>query len=330
VIARWVALWDRREGPESLALLRILVPLVILVDLVTALALGLLPGLWAPPPLGVGWVGTAESAPPITRLLGASVGTAWVVIALAFAGAVSLLFGLFHRVGALVLALATAELARLAPDGERAVDIVLRIAVLVLAFSRADACWSLGAYLRARAGRPRIVEIPAWPRQLLFLQLVWIYFSAAHNRGGTAWWPGGGFAALSNILSDPHYTRFAPGWTADVYPLTQLATALTMAFELGAPLLVPLTLLDLGGLESPGASALVRRFRLRFAWVGLGVLLHLGIWLTMRLGIFSLGMLSLYAVLFEPSEIRALLARLGRAVGRTGDGPGVGADSAGA
>jgi hypothetical protein len=59
--------------------------------------------------------------------------------------------------------------------------------------------------------------------------------------------------------------------------------------------------------------------------VGLGVLLHLGIWLTMRLGIFSLGMLSLYAVLFEPSEIRALLARFGRAVGR---GVAAGADSA--
>ncbi len=330
MIARWVALWDRHEGPESLALLRILVPLVILVDLVTALALGLVPGLWAPPPLGVGWVGTTESAPPFTRFLGASVGTAWVVVGLAFAGALALLFGLFHRVGAVVLALATAELARLAPDGERAVDIVLRIAVLVLAFSRADACWSFRSYLDARAGRPRIARIPAWPRQLLFLQLVWIYFSAAHNRGGTAWWPAGGFAALSNILSDPHYTRFSPGWTAGVYPLTQLATLLTMAFELGAPLLLPLTLLDLGLLESPRATMLVRRFRLRFSYLGLGVLLHLGIWLTMRLGIFSLGMLSLYSVLFEPSEIRALLARFGRAVGRAGGGPGAGADSAGA
>jgi hypothetical protein len=330
VIARWVAFWDRREGPESLALLRILVPLVVLLDLATAWELGLLPALWAPPPHGIGWTATTAAAPPLTRLLGASAGTAWVVVGVAVVGALSLLFGWFHRAGALVLALATAELARLAPDGERGVDILLRIAVLVLAFSRADACWSLRAWLRARAGRAPIADVPAWPRQLLFLQLVWVYFSAAHNRGGSAWWPAGGFAALSNILSDPHYARFAPGWTADVYPLTQATTVLTMAFELGAPLLVPLTLLDLGALDAAGATRLVRRFRLRFLYVGLGVLLHLGIWLTLRLGIFSLGMLSLYSVLFEPSEVRGVFTRLGRAVGRAVGPPGAGADSAGA
>jgi hypothetical protein len=63
---------------------------------------------------------------------------------------------------------------------------------------------------------------------------------------------------------------------------------------------------------------LVRRFRLRFVYLGLGAMLHLGIWMTMRLGIFSLGVLSLYSVLLEPSEIRAAIARFGRAVGRLG------------
>jgi hypothetical protein len=327
VTASWVALWDRREGPESLALLRIVVPTVILIDLGTAFLLGLLPGLWAPPPLGLGWVGTTPDAPPLTRLFGASPGTAWIIVALVVLGALSLLAGWFHRIGAFVLALSTAELARLAPDGERAVDILLRIAVLVLAFSRADACWSVSAWLRTRAGRPPLLEIPAWPRQLLFLQLVWVYFSAAHNRGGNAWWPSGGLAAIATTLSNPHYARFEPGWIASVYPLTQLATALTMVFELGAPLLVPLTLLDQGILDGGRVGELVRRFRLRWAYLGLGVTLHLGIWLTMRLGIFSLGMLSLYAVLFDPSEIRAAFARFGRVVGRSGGGAGAGADS---
>jgi hypothetical protein len=325
VIGRWVAFWDRREGPESLALLRILVPLVILLDLGAALRLGLLPGLWAPPPHGLGWVGVTDAAPPLTRLLGASTTTAWLVIGLAVLGALLLLTGLLHRVGALLLAFATAELARLSPDGERAVDVLLRIAVLVLAFSRADGCWSIAAWLRKRAGRPLLLEIPAWPRQLLFLQLVWVYFSAAHNRGGTAWWPAGEFSAIANVLSDPHYARFTPGWTAAVFPLTQVSTALTMLFELGAPMLVPLTLLDRGHFHGGAVGAFVRRFRLRFVYLGLGVLLHVGIWLTMRLGIFSLGMLSLYSVLLDPSEVRAALARLGRAVGRTGSG----ADTAG-
>jgi hypothetical protein len=325
MITRWVAFWDRREGPESLALLRILVPLVILLDLGAALELGLLPGLWAPPPHGLGWVGATEGAPPLTRVLGASTGTAWLVVCLAAIGALLLLVGLFHRVGALSLACASAELARLAPDGERAVDILLRVAVLVLAFSRADACWSIAAWWRRRSGRAPLLEIPAWPRQLMFLQLVWVYFSAAHNRGGAAWWPAGGLSAIANVLSDPHYARFTPGWTAAIFPLTQVSTALTMLFELGAPILVPLTLLDRGYLRGGAVGEVVRRFRLRFLYLGLGVLLHLGIWLTMRLGIFSLGMLSLYSVLLDPSEVRMALARVGRAVGRTGTG----ADTAG-
>jgi hypothetical protein len=329
VIARWVALWDRREGPESLALLRILVPLVILLDLGTAFSLGLLPELWAPPPHGIGWAGTTDAAPPLTRLLGASAGTASIVVGLAVLGAVLLLVGLFHRAGALMLALATAELARLAPDGERAIDVLLRIVVLVLAFSRADACWSVTARLRVRSGRAPVTSIPAWPRQLLFLQLVWVYFSAAHNRSGAAWWPTGGFSAIANVLSDPHFARFAPGWAASVFPLTQVATALTMAFELGAPLLIPLTLVDLGALRLGRAGDLVRRYRVRFVYLSVGVLLHLGIWFTMRLGIFSLGMLSLYSVLFEPAEIRTLLERFGRAVGLGARAGGSITDSAG-
>jgi hypothetical protein len=91
-----------------------------------------------------------------------------------------------------------------------------------------------------------------------------------------------------------------------------------MVFEFGAPLLVPLTLLDRGHLEGGIVGRLVRRFRLRFVYLGLGAMLHLGIWMTMRLGIFSLGVLSLYSVLLEPSEIRAAIARFGRAVGRLG------------
>jgi hypothetical protein len=328
VIARWISFWDRREGPESLALARILVALVILIDLTSALLLGLVPDLWAPPPTGLGWVGLEATPPPLTRLFGASSATVLVVFVLAYASALLLLAGVVMLPAGALFAIASAELARLATDGERGVDKLLRIAVMVLALSGADARFSLRSLLRARQGLPAIDSVPAWPRQLLFLELVWVYFSAAHNRGGTAWWPAGGFSAISNVLSDPHYARFAPGWAAAVFPLTQLSTAVTMAFELSAPLLVPLTLLDRGALDGGRLGELVRRFRVRFVYLSVGVLLHLGIWLTMRLGIFSLGMLSLYSVLLDPSEVRGVLARIGRAVGRWGGGPGTAADSA--
>jgi hypothetical protein len=306
VIARWISFWDRREGPESLALARILVALVILIDLTSALLLGLVPDLWAPPPTGLGWVGLEATPPPLTRLFGASSATVLVVFVLAYASALLLLAGVVMLPAGALFAIASAELARLAPDGERGVDKLLRIAVMVLALSGADARFSLRSLLRARQGLPAIDSVPAWPRQLLFLELVWVYFSAAHNRGGPAWWPAGDFAALAHVLSDPHYARFAPGWTEAVYPLTQAATLVTMTFELLSPLLIAFAILD----HTRGGGRigeLVRRYHARFAYLAVLACLHVGILVTLRLGIFSLGMLALFPVFFDPAEIRRVL-----------------------
>jgi hypothetical protein len=156
-----------------------------------------------------------------------------------------------------------------------------------------------------------VIELnPAWPRRLLFAQLDWVYFSAAHNRGGLQWWPWGEFAAIANILSDPHYARFTPGWTAGFYPFTQLATALTMVFELGSPVLLWLAWADAAPGRGRAVGAWARRFHLRFAYVALGAALHLGIALTLRLGVFSYGMLALYPVFLRPAELSALGRRV--------------------
>lgn len=310
MIRRWVAFWDEREAPESLALVRILVPLAVLYDFASALAAGLVPDLWAPPPGGLGWTALAEVPPRSVRWLGASEASVWVLFLAAACAALLVSAGLFHRLAAFGLACSSAALAALSPDGDRAIDQLLRIVLLVLAFSRADARYSVSAWWRRRSGRPPLDAITAWPRRLLFAQLVWIYSSAAHNRGGSAWWPTGGFAAISKILSDPHYARFTPGWTESIYPLTQAATALTMAFELGSPLLFVLAWLDAHPARGGRIGALVRRFHVRHAYLLLGVALHVGIALTLRLGVFSFGILALYPVFLRPDEIQSLGRRL--------------------
>jgi hypothetical protein len=312
MIERWVLFWDRRESPESLALLRILVGLVVLWDLAESALRGLIPALWQAPPRGFGLSLPPSAQPLLLRVLGASDGMLEALFAVAALGALAVAAGFCLRPAAFGCAFATATLAHLAPDGERAIDVLLRTVLLVLALSRADAVWSLRAWLRKRRGAALEPSIPAWPRQLLFLQLVWVYFSAAQNRGGDAWWPAGDFAALSRILSDPHFARFSPGWTGHVYPLTQLATLLTMLFELTSPLLLGLTYLDRHAGTGGQVGALVRRLRLRWAWLGLGVCLHLGIAVTMRLGIFPFGMLALYPVLLHPDEVLLMLERCAR------------------
>jgi hypothetical protein len=299
---RWTALWDEREAPTSLWLCRVLVSAVVLADLLAAMVSGATVAAFAPPPDGLGYAAEGQWS---ARLFGATAATATGLYWVAGASALCFLFGLATRASGFVLALALAELGNFAPEGDRGVDVLLRIAILILACSGSHARWTLDARLRARFfGKSPPALVPAWPRRLLMLQLVWLYFSAAHNRGDVAWWPMGGFSALATLLSDPHYARFSPDWLGPVYPLTQVATATTMSFELGSPLLLLFTYFDRDPKRGGRLGAFLRRHHVRWLWLSLGVMLHLGIALTMRLGIFSFGVLALYPVLVYPDELQ--------------------------
>jgi len=312
VIARWIAFWDEREGPAALALVRIFVGLAVLGDLLQAGARGAVSAVWAPAPLGSGWGQMATPAPLVVAWLGASVHAAWATWWLAIICALMLLFGLGYRIGSWLLVFAVVELWRLTPDGGDGIDALLRIVLPLLALSRANACWSCDAWLARRFARPMPATVPAWPRYLLVVQLLWLYFSAAHHRGSAAWGPAGGFSAVGEVLGDPHFARFFPGSLRALYPLTQLATALTMLFEFSAPLALLWIWLD----KHPGRGGrfgdAVRRLRIRWLWVGVGISLHLGIAVTMQIGVFPFAMLALYPALFGPEEITSLLEKLRR------------------
>jgi hypothetical protein len=295
----WVALMDRREPATALALVRIAVACVLLFDFAWIWRLGLVHVLWSPPPSG--FAGTPDAW---ARALGLDGPALWAIGAAAL---VAIALGAATRVACLVFFVVSVEMARIAPDADRGIDMMLRVAVVILALSRCNARWSIDAWLARRRGRPMPAEISAWPRYLLLLQLVWIYFSGGQNKAGAEWGPFGGFEALTNALADPHTARFAPGWVAAIDPLARVATALTMAFELGAPLYL-LFLSFAATRERPGRlRAACNRLRLRWVWLGLGVAFELGIAVTLRLGIFAWGMLALYPVLFLPEELARVL-----------------------
>jgi hypothetical protein len=93
-----------------------------------------------------------------------------------------------------------------------------------------------------------------------------------------------------------------------------MATAISMTFELGAPLMIILTWLRKSGGGRWGAA--LRRWRIRWIWLGAGAALHLGIALTMTLGCFPYGVLALYPLFLHPEEHaqlgEALRGRLAR------------------
>lgn len=302
-LAWWVAFWDRRESPTALVLVRILVGAVLLGDLVQSLFYGLVPTIWGPPPEGLGWGGTGMNGSAVGRWLGASTETAWLLWGAGVVVALCVICGVLTRVTCILLALTWAQLGWMSPDSDRGIDFMLRAALMVLACSHCHARWSVDAWVRRKLGRQFAELAPAWPRYLLILQLVWIYFSAGHNKTDGAWGPLKGYSALANILTDPHFARFPATWIEWFYPFLQIATGLTMAFELGSPLMLPLTYWS-ATRDRPGfLRTWANKLRLRWVWILLGVQFHIGIGLTMRLGIFPWGMMALYPVLFHPKEL---------------------------
>ncbi len=153
-----------------------------------------------------------------------------------------------------------------------------------------------------RLGRDVPAEIPAWPRYLLMFQLVWMYFSGGQNKSSDVWGPTGGFTALANALTEPHAARFGPAWVGVIYPLTRVATALTMAFELGAPLYLLAYYYAATAERAGKLRAWFNRWRVRWIWLGLGVMFELGIAFGLRLGVFPFGMLAIYPVFLRPED----------------------------
>jgi hypothetical protein len=311
----WVELWDRREPPTALALVRIAIGLCVMVDLLQVRWLGLVEAVWAPPPFGLGYGGSDKHW--AVDWFGESRQTAQLMWWLAFGSIALFTAGAATRLTGALFVLVYAQLGYISPDSDRGIDIAARVFVGILVFSSCHARWSVDAWVRRRIGRPFPDEIPAWPRYLLLFQLLWIYFSGGHNKSGPEWSFPGGFTALANVMSDPHIARFESGWVSTMSPLLRVATFATMLFELSAPAMLLWTWLS-ATRDRPGRFRhWVNRLRLRWGWIALGVGFHLGIAVFMKLGMFPWGMLAIYPVLFHPGELVAAEAWLRRRLGRT-------------
>ena len=300
---------DAREAATSMAMVRIAVGLVLLADQLVAGHLGLVGVLWGPHTVeGVSAAADYYPMPFVYEAFGPTTQTAtglwWAMVI----GCVCLSLGLMARLAALTVLLASSQQALIFIAGDRGIDIALRAICLILVFSKSSATLSLDAYVWK--GKWRSAElVPSWPRYFIILQLCWIYFSAGYHKRGD-WWPWEGSAALWRILQDPHFARFDIRSFEALYPLAQLGTLGTMIFEISPPIF----LLALYYRRYPHRAGRVGRFleqvRFREMWIFLGLCLHVGLMVTMRLGIFPYGILALYPAFFHPDELRRLGRRL--------------------
>ncbi len=136
----WVDLLDRKEPPTALAMVRIGLSFVLLVDYLNVWRAGLVGPIWSAPPNGFAIGHAAFDLPAMTL---------W---AIAVGSLAAICIGAATRVACLGFVFAAAQLSALTPNSESALDMLARV-VFVLALSQCNARWSIDAMLARRLGR---------------------------------------------------------------------------------------------------------------------------------------------------------------------------------
>lgn len=303
----WVAMWDLKEHPRSLAAIRVVLGLVLLWDLLQILRLGLVVPLMGLETYG-GFSPTLRTAfpAPLATVLPETPASAWLLWGGLTACAALFTAGLGTRAALVGFVLLSAQWELQLPGASRAIESAIRIVCLVLAFSDSHRTASVDAWLRTGSWWGDGEPVGAWPRHLIVLQLVLMYWLAGLQKFGLAWSPAENFSALYLILQDPTLANADYRWLAEPpwYPLTQIGTAGTMVWEWSAPLLL-LAYWYRFTADRPGrVRAIVNRWQLHLVWAAIGVLFHVGIAATLELGIFPSAMLAFYFAFVHPDQLR--------------------------
>ncbi|HVO29133.1 MAG TPA: HTTM domain-containing protein [bacterium] len=301
----WVALLSRREKATALAVSRMIAGSTVAVHLFWMWWTGTAAAVWVDTRFG----GMRYlDAGPLLRHLGRCTPTMeTTLLAAGIAAAVLMTLGLYTRVTAVLTWFCWKSLTGFNDIAGGSSDDLLVNGLFLLMLSGSGNALSLDARWRGKGGL-----VPAWPRYILIVQLVVMYFTTGLQKISIGWIPGGPADALWYILQQPTWQRHDHDMRlfAALFPLTQLGTIVTWLFEAGAPVL----LLAFWFRETPERPGRVRAFfnrvDFRTKYLALGVLLHGGIWWLMEVGPFMNAVFVLYAACFHPDEWERVLSRV--------------------
>ena len=284
--ARWERFWFTPEPTSTLALIRIIFGLLVFAwtlslagDLAAFFGKS---GVLAKQPGGGG----------VWGVLGVFSGdfAVQLLFALLLLSSLALALGYHTRLAAVLVFIGVMSFERRNPYVFNTGDWLLRVMAFYLMLAPSGAALSLD---RWRANRSRFWEFPVrapWVIRLMQIQLSIIYFAALWDKLQGTTWNNGTAVSYAMRISDVH--RFPDvGFLIHSAFLSNVMTFGTLAVELSV-------------------AVFVWNRRLR-PWVLLaGALLHLGIEYSVRVGFFSLAMLTLYLAFLNPEWARVHLLRL--------------------
>lgn len=290
-LRRWVDWCSRPVDVRPLALVRILLASCVFLDLLSLLPSGLATDLFSTAG-GTRQMLHHHSVDYLIDGIADDDGMLAFWCASASMGLVAL--GIGGRPVQLFAVLAFAQLGALYPGGDRGIDRIIRTGLVLLLFSQAHRSLSLQSWLVARVRRatpPPPRTTPGWVVDALLLLLCTIYLSAGLAKVGSGhWFSLRAVPELFRILTDGVTGVLDPSspLLRALWPLFGVAGAVTVVWECSAPVVFT---------------------RHAKWWALVGILLHVGIAATMKLGMFAWGMLALYPVIYR-QELGALFDRL--------------------
>ncbi len=312
LLQRIVAAFDERESPTALVLIRVLLATVMLSDLLWIGYFGVSDWLWAP--VSDGGISPAihQNPPVIYQWFGLDAGTATLIYVVLLVSITMFGLGCFTRTSGLVFVFVYAQSAMANDYGDRGIDRAVRVVMLILSFSAAGAAYSFDAWRKTGSWRGDGKPVPAWPRFMVLGQLVLVYCAAGFSKGGTLWFPWGGYGALYVILQDPIYAKMSFAFLEHpvLYFFTQVGTGITHTWEMGAPVVLLAAYYRRTAERGGFMRRWFERLRVRDVYVFIGVGFHLSLAVTMYLGIFPWAMLAFFPAFFRPEEIERFGARV--------------------
>jgi HTTM domain len=285
--AHWCEFWFEPQETSTLAIMRILFGLVALAWTLTLVSdlrpffssEGVLP---TQPTFGLaGQWGLFSISSSYTFV--------FVVFLATVIAAICLTLGFGTRLACIVVWIGILAFTRRNPYVANSGDLYVRVVAFYLILTPAGASLSLRRWLRER---DRFWEFPrrsVWGLRLIQMQVSIVYVTAFWDKvsGGPLWNNG---TALSYILRIQDLTRFpTPTFPTNSLPIN-LQTYGTLVVELSL-------------------GVLIWNRRLRPYVVALGILLHLGIEFTLRVGFFSMvAIIALLSFVAPSASTKAILA----------------------
>lgn len=306
--------WDRivealsgTESATSTALFRLGMGLAVWHAVGPMVWRGLVPVLWTDAADG-GYLPLGEGPWLVALLGGPHPPQVWSLVAASLAGATAMVLGVGGRLAALVTLLSTHAITDLNPYAGGSYDMLMANGLWLCVLAGGDATLSVTARLATGRWWPS-VAIWSAPRWLAGFQLVLMYWATGWQKLSAYWVPGGESSALYYILQQPEWHRRPMEWVAPLFPLTQLATTGTWLWEVSAPVWLWAVWLAATAERGGPWRAWASRLRVRTVYAGVGVLLHLAIFVSMDVGPFSFLSLAFYAAMVLPGEWESAAGR---------------------